>query len=147
MSPKNILCACFALAAAFSASASFGHACHTEISQSYRLLGESFSLADLLPPNTCQSLLLDAERVSLGKVPRIGVTRVLDGADVRELLRSIAKNRQDRLSIETFKIPDRVLVSRAGKERPCSQLAMDVLLNPYTRTFKTSPECGLSHIR
>jgi Chaperone for flagella basal body P-ring formation len=107
---------------------------------------EELTLADLLPSETCASVRQAALRVSLGKAPRAGVLRVIDGRQIRAMVGKIAHEN----GIPTpLQIPDRVLVRRAGATKSCLEIA-DFLagagpsqdLRRSARSWREKLECG-----
>lgn len=143
---KNILCACAVLIIVSTVTAAASaEDCQIQVSRSHDVQGETFSLADLLPRDTCSSLLRAAENVSLGKLPRIGVTRVLDGAEVRQRLQTIAMN-QVNFRIQSLQVPERILVTRGANARSCADLAEELLpTSPVNRPEKPV-DCGVGAI-
>jgi hypothetical protein len=93
------------------------------------------SLADLLAPGACAPLRQQAEQVSLGAAPRSGSVRVLDGAEIRELLNNLAGGSlgakeiagaqiSPRIQIPArVQIPVRIVVRRAGAAKSCAEIA------------------------
>lgn len=143
---KNILC-WYAVLTMFSiaASAASSEACQIQISRSHELQHETFSLADLLPRETCPSLLTAAEKVSMGKVPPMGVKRVLDGAEVRERLHSLDMS-QTGFRIKTSQVPERILVTRSASERSCADIAQELLPASRLNDLEKPVDCGVGAI-
>jgi hypothetical protein len=87
-----------------------------------------FSLADLLPTDTCSALRRVAARMPLGRAPLPGSPRVLKGEEIRVLTRALLDKSQ---SLGTnllqqdanFQVPERITVRRAGARASCSDLA------------------------
>ena len=126
-------------------SAASEEVCQIRISPSHEVHGERFSIADLLPSDTCPSLLRAAANLPLGKVPRIGVIRVLDGADVRERLHSLDIN-QGSFIIQSSQVPERILVTRGASERSCADLAEELLPVSRMKRLQKPVGCGVGAI-
>jgi hypothetical protein len=79
------------------------------------------TLADLLARGACPQLREAAKQVSLGKVPRPGSVRVLDGRQIRRLLEGLAGGSlKETVSLQ---IPERIVVQRAGAAKSCAEIA------------------------
>lgn len=87
------------------------------------------SLADLLTHGTCSRFQQAAAQVSLGAAPRSGSVRVLDGRDVRRWLTGLETEPRSLFTTARMKIPERVVVERAGRAKPCSAIARFVAGN------------------
>ncbi len=99
------------------------------------------TLADLLAQDTCLRLRQAAAGVSLGRAPRAGSVRVLDGRRVRLLLEGLAENlgnsltnswannpastlaSRDGQEAVTMQIPQRIVVERTGAAKSCAEIA------------------------
>jgi hypothetical protein len=81
---------------------------------------QELSLADLLEPGSCPALLRAAAGVRLGRAPLVGSVRVIEGEEVRALLRKLAPNGEGGIAgLDTVRIPERVVVRRAGARSSC----------------------------
>jgi hypothetical protein len=94
------------------------------------------SLADLLAPDTCASVLSAARRVRLGGVPLAGSVRIFDADEVRALLNGLFRNAnavRSESAAATMperipdRIPDRIIVRRAGNRSSCAELRERIL--------------------
>jgi hypothetical protein len=81
------------------------------------------TLGDLLAPGVCSQLRRAAAQVSLGTVPRPGSVRVLDGRRVRLLLAGLANHAEQNIKDVRMKIPERIVVKRAGATKSCAEIA------------------------
>jgi Chaperone for flagella basal body P-ring formation len=82
------------------------------------------TLADLLTQGAYPELRQAAAQVHLGNVPRPGSVRVLDGQQVRFLLAGLADGKaQDARKAACMRIPERVVVRRAGAKKTCAAIA------------------------
>ncbi len=143
---KNILCAYAMLTmVSIPVSAAPAEACQIRISPSHEIQGDTFSLADLLQRDTCPSLLRATENVYLGKVPRNGVTRVLDGTEVRQRLQTVDMN-QVNFRIQSLQVPERILVTRGANERSCADLAEELLSISRMKSLQRPVDCGLGAV-
>jgi hypothetical protein len=77
------------------------------------------TLADLLGRDSCLLFRNQAAQVKLGAVPRPGSMRVFAGGEVRRLLEGLGK-------AAVVKIPERVVVERAGNTKSCREIAQFV---------------------
>ena len=151
MNPRRIIIAVVVLtlaARAPSASAA-APACATPVVRSeLEISGRELSLADLLAPGACPALLLAARQVRLGAAPLVGSARVFEGSQVRALFQKVGVQRiegtQPSGSLsgspsESWTIPERITVRRAGPRASCADLAGRIL-----RTLPSRPAEGLS---
>ncbi|MGB7602632.1 MAG: flagella basal body P-ring formation protein FlgA [Candidatus Sulfotelmatobacter sp.] len=81
------------------------------------------SLADLLAPGTCPQWYRWARRVSLGAVPRAGSERVLEGEEIRRLIRGIGDRGPNLSSDDQKRIPERIVVRQARAVKSCAEIA------------------------
>jgi len=81
-------------------------------------------LSDVLPPTACQPWMHAASAVRLGALPLTGSVRVLDGADVRRRLESIAHTVWGDVGGKLIlTVPPRIVVHRSGQRSTCSDIA------------------------
>lgn len=118
--------------------------CPVEIPIRVELQSEEFTLADLFPADTCPSLLHRAAQVRLGKLPRGGIARILDGVELRERLRSVAKIDRDNFAVDAVDIPQRITVTRSGMAASCQELVTRVLPNARSKVNGQETDCGLT---
>lgn len=98
----------------------------------------ALNLADLLAPGTCPPLYREAAQVSLGRVPRAGSVRVLDGRQIRRLLEDFGnlvfgglasgdhgsgERGMNLAKDDNQRIPERVVVRQAGAVKTCAEIA------------------------
>lgn len=83
----------------------------------------TLTLADLLERDTCLQLWEAAAHVALGAAPRVGSTRVLDGDQVRRLLEGLEGEGSIRGKTVGVKVPERIVVQRAGATKSCAEIA------------------------
>jgi len=135
----------YALAAGLSLIGLATHAqsCRLEVPIRVELKGETFTLADLLPADTCPSLVHVAAQVRLGKVPREGVARVFDGADLRDRLQSVAGSHSDKLAVDASTISQRVTVTRSGIPSSCPEVVSPFMTKTQNSTALQAIDCGL----
>lgn len=88
----------------------------------------SFSLADLLAPDTCDGLLRSAARATLGQSPLVGSPRVLRGEAVRDLIERL--EREQNIHGARVDIPERVTIRRASSRSACIDVAVRMGLAP-----------------
>ena len=110
-------------------------------------LHEELTLADVLSSGACPRMHQAALRVSLGKAPRAGALRVIEGQQIRALLAGLAS---DNAGIPaTLQIPERIVVRRARATKSCIEIAdflagagpsRDVRLS--SRSWRENLECG-----
>jgi Chaperone for flagella basal body P-ring formation len=84
------------------------------------------TLADLLGSGACTRWHELAAQVSLGKVPRSGSERVFDGGAIRRMIVPLG-NGADTHAVADQRIPDRIVVRRAGPFKSCQEIASFVL--------------------
>jgi len=84
------------------------------------------TLGDLLVPGACPQLRRAAAQVSLGTVPRPGSVRVFEGRQVRLLLTELANHIEPDGKEAHMKIPERIVVKRAGATKSCAEIAQFV---------------------
>lgn len=138
----------FVVGLSFMGLATHAQSCRLEVPIRVELEGETFTLADLLPADTCPSLVHVAAQVRLGKLPREGAARVLDGADLRERLQSVAGSRTDKFAVDSANIPQRVTVTRPGIPSSCPELVSRLMTNAQNSTPLQAIDCALlSNIR
>ncbi len=111
----------FFLASAFPCVAEAGCPL-AEVQARVETANAELTLADLLPHNACVPLQQAAAQVRLGALPRSGRARVLDGREVRSQLESVTSNLGMK-EIASLKIPERIVVGRAGASRSCEGIA------------------------
>ena len=101
-----------------------GTTCRTLVvrSQVKATQGE-LSLADLLAPGTCALWYRWAAQVSLGAVPRAGSARVLEGNEIRRLLRGIGDRGRNTAGDDQQRIPERIVVRQARAVKSCAEIA------------------------
>jgi hypothetical protein len=87
--------------------------------------GPEVSLADLLAPSACPSLLRAARSVRLGSAPLAGSARVLAGDQVRGLFQKVA--RDHRVASGLGAVPERITVRRAGGRASCAEIGSEIL--------------------
>lgn len=91
------------------------------------------TLADLLKPEVCPRWHDLAAQVSLGNAPRMGSERVLDGREIRRMIEALgtpawhATVDTDGHTDEGRRIPERIVVRRAGAVKSCRDIAKFVL--------------------
>jgi hypothetical protein len=112
---------------------------------------EDLTLDDFLSSETCPRTRQAAAQVSMGKAPRAGAVRVVEGQQMRALLVGLVSN--DAGSAASFKIPDRIpdriMVRRAGATKSCVEIA-DFLAGAApsqddrlsSRLWRNNLECG-----
>jgi hypothetical protein len=93
------------------------------VSASVEAAAGTLTLADLLEPGLCQSLHQAAARVCLGSVPNPGSIRVFEGEQIRRLIREIEEGEPDLPKNENMRIPDHIVVRRAGRTKSCTDIA------------------------
>jgi hypothetical protein len=85
---------------------------------------EDLTLADFLSSETCPRTQQAAAQVSMGKAPRAGAVRVVEGQQVRALLAGLVSDHAG--STASFqipdRIPDRIMVRRAGATKSCVEI-------------------------
>lgn len=125
--------------------------CEVNFLRSVELQGEELSLADVLGPNTCPSLLRSAAQVSLGKSPLEGSSRVFEGTPIRALVDRVARSEGIRIKLGSVgyrDVPERIVVRRAGLYLSCSDIAARVILHPEETAVNGEMNCGaLGRIR
>jgi hypothetical protein len=93
------------------------------VSASVETPAGELTLADLLEPGLCPPLHQAAARVSLGSVPNPGSIRVLEGQQIRRLIREMEEGEPDLPKNENWRIPDRIVVRRGGRTKSCADIA------------------------
>jgi len=83
---------------------------------------EKLTLEDLLAPDSCAQVRQAAAEVPLGLAPRGGIVRVLDGQEVRRQLEGLKDGHLGLQNI-VLKIPERILIRRAGPTKSCAEIA------------------------
>ncbi len=148
----------FALAAGFcflTGTAGAEPACSAHVRANVEVESGEFSLANLLTSGTCSELLRAAALIHLGRAPLAGSVRVFTGEEVRDLLRQALTRVQpvhEALGnaaasarplpvqmFERFRIPERVIVRRAGSRASCAQIGQEFLTPPETHPGPSSP--------
>jgi Chaperone for flagella basal body P-ring formation len=82
------------------------------------------NLADLLSHGTCSRFQQAASQVSLGAAPQAGNVRVLGGRQVRQLVAGLEEGESKiRGTTVRMKIPERIVVERAGRMKSCAEIA------------------------
>jgi hypothetical protein len=94
--------------------------------------GDELTLADLLPPDACPQMYRKAARISLGSAPPLGGVRVLDGGPIGRLIagledlpaaaRKTNLFRANKNTSSKEKIPERIVVRRAGGVKSCAEI-------------------------
>src|SRR5580700_8809302 len=82
---------------------------------------EDLTLADFLSSETCPRMREAAAQVSMGKAPRAGAARVIEGQQMRALLAGLGSDNAG--STASLQIPDRIMVRRAGAPKSCVEIA------------------------
>lgn len=82
---------------------------------------EDLTLADFLSSAACPRLRQAAAQVSMGKAPRAGAVRVIEGQQIRALLAGLVS--ENASSTASLQIPDRIMVRRAGATKSCVEIA------------------------
>jgi len=86
---------------------------------SVELAASELSLADLVAAPACAEFMHAAGRIRLGGAPRAGSPRVFTGDELRALLQRLAKQAgHAAIEADSFGIPDRIIVRRAGPDGP-----------------------------
>ncbi len=93
-----------------------------EVRAHVEVVAGELTLADLLEPGACPQLRRAAARVSLGAAPLAGSVRVLEGREVGRVLEGLEKREWDPLRNEDPRIPERVVVRRAGAMKSCAEI-------------------------
>src|SRR5579863_9621497 len=83
---------------------------------------EELTLADLMAHDACKEFRQAAERLSLGAAPRAGKLRLLDGRSILPLLETLVNTGAPKQLI-AIKIPERIVVQRAGATKSCAQIS------------------------
>lgn len=81
------------------------------------------TLADLLAGDSCPPLRQAAARVNLGRAPRPGRQRVLDGRQILGLLEEVAIGQVNLQEEDSLQIPGRIVVRRGGAAKSCLEIA------------------------
>ena len=106
-------------------------ACTVVVAANIEVAPGEFSLADLLPRNTCPALLRAASRVHLGRAPLPGSVRVLEGNEVRAWLDNAAANVERRFAgAASLRVPERVSVRRTGARANCTEIVARIFAPP-----------------
>jgi hypothetical protein len=86
---------------------------------------EDLTLADFLSSEACPHIRQAAAQVSMGKAPRAGAVRVVEGQQVRALFAGlVSDNAGNTASFQIpDRIPDRIMVRRAGTTKSCVEIA------------------------
>jgi hypothetical protein len=86
---------------------------------------EDLTLADFLPSDACPRMHHAAAQVSMGKAPRAGAVRVIEGQQIRALLGGLVSYNAGSAAIMQIpdRIPDRITVRRAGATKSCVEVA------------------------
>lgn len=116
--------------------------CRVVMAESVEVRSEVFSLADLLPATGCAQLSPYASQVVLGKIPREGGVRVLDGANVLALLSQLAHREENNGSV-SFDVPPRISVRRWGSGLSCSEIADRIFTRSDAVGRSNSAECAV----
>jgi len=105
--------------------------------------GASFTLADLLSPQSCPEFAIAASRLALGRVPLEGSPRIIDGSELRARIKEFSRQNHGDIA-QILDVPKKITVSRAGARLSCTEIAAR-LLNPAPQEpGSLSPEidCG-----
>jgi hypothetical protein len=112
---------------------------------------EDLTLADFLPSDACPRMRQAAAQLSMGKAPRAGAVRVVEGQQVRALLAGMVNNNAGSTAGMQIpdRIPDRIMVRRAGATKSCGEIA-DFLAGAApsqddrlsSRLWRNNLECG-----
>ena len=119
--------------------------CEANFLNSVELRGQELTLADVLDPGTCPSLLRSAAQVSLGKAPLEGCDRVLEGREVRALVDRIAFSKGIGIKIDGFgggNVPERIVVRRSGSHLSCSDIAAKIISHREQNVQNGGVNCG-----
>ena len=106
---------------------------------------EDLTLADFLPSEACPRLRQAATQVGMGKAPRAGAVRVIEGQQMRALLMELASANAGNTT--SLQIPDRIVVRRAGATKSCVEIA-DFLAGAAqdgrlsSHSWRNNLECG-----
>ena len=86
---------------------------------------EDLTLADFLSSETCPRTRQAAAQVSMGKAPRAGAVRVVEGQQMRALLAGLVSDNAGSTARTQIpdRIPDRIMVRRAGATKSCVEIA------------------------
>jgi hypothetical protein len=85
---------------------------------------EDLTLADFLSSETCPRMRRAAAQVSLGKAPRAGAVRLIEGQQMRALLAGLVSDNAGSAAMQIPDlIPDRIMVRRAGATKSCIEIA------------------------
>ncbi|MFZ1008597.1 MAG: flagella basal body P-ring formation protein FlgA [Candidatus Sulfotelmatobacter sp.] len=121
-------------------------ACATlSVRASVDALHEDLTLADFLPNEACPHMRQAAAQVSMGKAPRAGAIRVMEGQQIRALLAGLVSD--NARSAASLQIPDRIVVRRAGATKSCVEIA-DFLAGAAqdgrlsSHSWRNNLECG-----
>lgn len=133
------------LATALQSAAQVG--CTSSVRASVDAAREELTLADFLSSETCPRMRQAAAQVSMGKAPRAGAIRVIEGQQMRALLAGLASDNAG--STAGLQIPDRILVRHAGATKSCIEIA-DFLAGAApsqderlsSRLWRNNLECG-----
>ena len=126
------------------ALASHAQSCRVEMPIRVELQREEFTMADLFPADTCPAIVRAAAQVRLGKLPREGVARILDGADLRDRFWSTSRIHPDKIPVHALNIPQRITVTRSGISASCQELATRVLPTYQSQANIIQAQCGLA---
>src|SRR5437879_1279043 len=81
--------------------------CAISVPSSVEVYNPDLSLADLLEPDACPAVVEAASAVRLGKLPRAGSVRVIEGSQVRFLLDEISRKlHADAAGNSAARVPD-----------------------------------------
>jgi len=97
------------------------------------------TLADLLGRGVCPQIRQPASQVSLGTAPRAGSVRVLDGRRISRMLEEIAGEGLSPGKTVAMKIPERIVVRRAGGTKSCAEIARFVASAASTQDMTKVP--------
>jgi hypothetical protein len=108
--------------------------CPVRVEAEVEVAAGEFSVADLLTPETCPALRSAATSLRLGQAPLAGSVRVLDGSEVRNLLRrlslSVRRDMQPGSGADAqpaLRVPPRISVRLAGARASCDDIARRIL--------------------
>jgi hypothetical protein len=138
------IAACIASLLLWTRSSAGQSSCQVTVAASVELAGGEFSLADVLPGDTCPALRRAASGMHLGRAPLSGSVRVLSGDEVRALLRKLAGGSGNASGAVTIEVPERIAVRRAGARASCADIGARILgsARDAGRSSPRQMECG-----
>jgi hypothetical protein len=82
---------------------------------------EDLTLADFLSSEACPRMRQAAAQISMGKAPRAGAVRIIEGEQMRALLAGLVSDNAGGTT--GWQIPDRILVRHGGATKSCVEIA------------------------